>query len=165
MPSWYISIYLTLISKILWINSAALSSLKWMPEWMHRRSSNAPSDLSSINFPAIRWSMRIEIWRRYLYSKWFTRKMLLAIWACCSSSISESEDQYADTFQILRLDTGSLSRLGRVPKRLYWRITSSTISVPRTGNRSRVNFRTTSTWSSRHNRWHMRIWQWQHGLR
>jgi hypothetical protein len=82
-----------------------------------------------------------------------------------SSSISESEDQYADTFQILRLDTGSLSRLERVPKRLYWRVTSSTISVPRTGNRSRVNFRTTSSWSSCHNRWHMRIWQWQHGLR
>jgi hypothetical protein len=82
-----------------------------------------------------------------------------------SSSISESEDQYADTFQILRLDTGSLSRLERVPKRLYWRITSSTISVPRTGNRSRVDFRTTSSWSSRHNRWHMRIWQWQHSLR
>jgi hypothetical protein len=82
-----------------------------------------------------------------------------------SFGISESEDQYADTYQILRLDTGSLSRLERMPKRLYWRNTSSAISVPRTGNRSHVNFRTTSTWSSHHNRWHMRIWQWQHGLR
>jgi hypothetical protein len=82
-----------------------------------------------------------------------------------SSSTSERKDQYANTFQILRLDTGSLSRLERVPKRLYWRNTSSTTSVPRTGNRSRINFRTTSSWSSHHNRWHMRIWQWQHGLR
>jgi hypothetical protein len=54
---------------------------------MHRTSTNAPSGLSSINFPAIRWSMRIEIRRRYLHSKWCTPKMLLVIWACCFHSV------------------------------------------------------------------------------